>query len=143
MVPGAPGGIRRLCELIDEYGDELEADFRQFYGLRLADVFRGLLSPRDAIVLAGQLGTIPYSRFRARALGVDGLMGWSRTEDLLADAIDAIQSAAVGIARSNGAKAKAPDPYPRPHMTREEELVDVPSIDDFPIHLVVAMTTKK
>lgn len=144
MVPRPAGGIRQLCELIDEYGEELTADLQQIYGLRLADVFRGALAPRDVLVLAGQLGTVPESRVRAATLGGPGFAGWSRVADILADIHDSIVDNSVVTIKSAGGKANAAEPYPRPSLAADEpEVVDVPTIDDFPIHLVVAMTRKK
>lgn len=144
MVPGGTGEIRRLCELVDEYGDELAADFRQFYQLRLADVWRGLLSPGDALALAGQLGTIPGSRFRALCLGGLEFVGWTREADILADLHDALVTNSVVTIKSAGGKTQQPDPYPRPVRKDDPaETIEVPTIDEFPIHLVMAMTSQK
>lgn len=144
MVPGADGGSRRLCELINEYGDELEADFTQFFHLDITDVWRGLLSPRRVLVLAGQLGTVPGSRFRAASLGGPEFNGWTREADVLADIHDSIVDNSVVTVKSAGGKAQRPDTYPRPVVKEDQtETVDVPTIDDFPIHMVIAMTQKK
>lgn len=144
MVHGRTGKIRRLCELVDEYGDELEADFQEFYTLELAAVWRGQLSPGRVLALAGQLGTVTGSRFRAMTLGGMQFAGWTREADVLADLHDAIVDNSVLTVNSAGGKAKSPDPYPRPSSQKDEGItVDVPTIDDFPIHLIMAMTSQK
>lgn len=143
MVLGPTGGIQRLCELVDEYGDELEADFRQFYGLRLRDAFSagGTLSAGEALVLAGQLGTVPDSRFRAMSLGGLEFAGWSREADVLADIHDALVDNSIITVKSAGGKAGSANPYPRPKRDKPEvDVVEVFDIDDFPIHAVMAMT---
>lgn len=144
MVPGADGGIKQLCDLVDEFGDELEADFTQFYQLDIADVWRGQLSPRRVLVLAGQLGTVPGSRFRALTLGGADFVGWTRDSEILADVHDAIVDNSLVTSKVAGGKPGAPTPYPRPLRKEDRpQTVDVPSIDDFPIHMVVAMTSQK
>ena len=145
MVPRPAGGIRGLCDLLDEFGDAIEADFTQFYsGLDIADVWRGLLSPRRALVLAEQLGFIPGSRFRALTLGSLDFVGWDRATTVLADIHDALVDNSVVTIKSAGGKSQRPDPYPRPAAYKAADVeVEVMDIDDFPIHLVVAMTRKK
>ncbi len=141
MVHRGAGGIRGLCDLLDKYGDEIEADFTQFYRLDIADVWRGALSPRRALVLASRLADVPDSRYRAEALGGREYLGWDRIATLLADLNDAITDNSVVTVKAAGGKATRPDPYPRPMAEAEaEETIDVPTIDDFPIHLVTAMT---
>ena len=142
MVPLTAGGILELCDLVDEHGDELEADFAQFYnGLDIADVWRGQLSPRRVLVLAGQLGTIPGSRFRAATLGGSDWLGWSPEARLLADLVDAVVDNSVVTVKSAGGKTKRPEPYPRPIAAADKPIdVAAMTIDDFPIHMVMAMT---
>lgn len=139
MVPGRTGGIRELCELIDEHGDELQADFRQFYGLRLADVFQGALAPWEALALAEQLASEPLSRYRAAALGDPMFLGHGRTESILSDLADLILDNSLVTVKAAGGKARRPDRYERPDASKPQQ-VEVMDIDDFPIHLVLAMT---
>jgi len=144
VVHGRAGKIRELCELVDKYGDELESDFTQFYSIDIADVWRGLLSARRALVIAGQLGTIPGSRFRACILGGPEFIGWSREAQVLADLFDALVDNSVVTAKVAGGKPSSPTPYPRPVPAEDKAaVVDVPTIDDFPIHMVMALTARK
>lgn len=142
MVPRTVGGIRKLCELVDEFGDAVEADFQQFYNLDLSGVWRGETPPRRALALAEQLATIPNSRLRALSLGDVANVGWGRAEWILADLYDALTDNSVVTVKAAGGKASRPSPYPRPDVpdVRAAEEVRVPTIEDFPIQMVVAMT---
>jgi hypothetical protein len=125
-------GTGQLCELIDGYGDEITADFRQFYsGLDLADVWRGKLSPATALVLVEQLKTIPMSRFRAQVMGGFEHLGWTPDTYLAAALYDAMNTNSVITAKSAGGKARDPEPYPRPDQAAKSIQVD--DIDDFPV----------
>lgn len=141
MVPRPVGGIRGLCDLLDEYGDALQADFRQFYsGLDIADVWRGLLSPRDALVLAAQLAFVPSSRYRALALGGVQFIGWDPNTSVLSDIHDAVVDNSVVTIKSAGGKSQRPEAYPRPQPKAVAPPTVVPSIENFPIHMVMALT---
>jgi hypothetical protein len=144
VVPDQAGGIRRICDLVDEHGEAIEADLTEFYNLDIADVWRGLLSPRRALVLVGQLGSIPGSRFRGASLGGPEFVGWSRDVGMLADIFDALVDNSVVTVKAAGGKTGRPDTYPRPVAAKDKaQSVDVPSIDDFPIHMVAGLTKKK
>lgn len=117
------GGIRRLCELVDEYGHRLTADFQQFYGLRLSDVWDGGLAVDHALALAEQLGTIPDSRVAAHAAGSDRFMTWDATTVAVADLHDRITHLIMG---AFGKKAPASMLYPRPEAQKP-----VGTVDDF------------
>jgi hypothetical protein len=139
--------MTQLCELVDEYQGALEADFAQFYsGLDLADVWRGALTKRRALELAEQLAFEPRSRYRAQALGGAEFIGHDKVAILLSDLYDALNGNTVVTAKAAGGKPKTPDPYPRPEVKKPAEsggvntTVDVPTIDEFPIHLVIGMT---
>jgi len=71
-------------------------------------------------------------------------MGWGRDVSLLADLHDAVVDNSVVTIKAAGGKSRRPQHYPRPEMKAEkEDTIAVPTIDDFPIHLVVALTQKK
>lgn len=107
-------------------------------------MWRGQLSSRRALTLAGQLGTEPGSRFRALSLGGLEFVGWTRDSEILADLHNAIVDNSLITAKAAGGKPRTPDPYPRPvHKQDRTPTVDVPTIDDFPIHMVMAMTSPK
>jgi hypothetical protein len=146
VVPGSPGGIKALNDLVDEYADELEADFLEFYRVDLTDVWRGALTPRRALVLVGQLVTSTNSRYRAASLGTDAIqfVGYGRLESMTADLIDRISELAYITAKANGGKPRKPTPYPRPEVNPDitDSAVTATDIDDFPIWDAVALTTK-
>lgn len=136
--------MTQLCELVDEYGPYLRADFQQFYnGLDLADVWRGGITRRRALELAEQLAFEPRSRYRAMILGGPEWIGQDRPVAVLMDLFDALQANTVVTAKTGGGKPKTPDEYPRPVVTKKSDpkVIQSPTIDDFPIGLVVALTT--
>lgn len=136
MVRERPGGIAQLCDLVDEHGDALEADFQQFYRLDLADVWRGAMSPRRALVLAEQLAYEPHSRYRAFALGGPEYIGWDRLAPQLAELIDATNLGTVVAIKAAGGKSEAPPPYPRPAPPKiaKDDVEEQPlTIDNFDI----------
>lgn len=107
-------------------------------------MWRGLVSSRRVLALAGQLGTNPASRFRAATLGGPEFVGWTREADVLADIYDALVENSVITIKTAGGKTDSPDPYPRPVLEKDKpETIDVASIDDFPIHMIIAMTSQK
>lgn len=144
MVPGGAGGIRGLCDLVDDYGAELRGDFQEFYQLDLVDVWRGLITPRRALDLAESLTTVPRSRFRAAVMGDQAWMGWSAETAVLADLYDATRDAMVKNLEVWGGKATVPR-YPRPPAGKsavdDTEQQKPKTIAEFPIWEVMRMTS--
>jgi hypothetical protein len=139
--------MTRLDEAINEHGAELEADFRSIYGCRLTDVFRGLMTPREANALVGQLVYRTDSHYRAALLGSTRWIGWGQDVTVLADLFDAVNSNTVVTARVAGAKPQKPDRYPRPETPQADEnseahIFAADDLDDFPIQAVIAKTSK-
>jgi hypothetical protein len=132
-----------LHRLIGEHGRPIEADLRQFYGVRLTDLWRGLVTPREVLVLVEQLALEPRSRYRAAALGSNEFIGWDRLTALTADLFDALQANTVVTARVGGGKAKQPPHYPRPTVAPVAPVVrEITSedIDSFPFATAIATT---
>lgn len=92
------------------------ADFRQFYGLRLADVWTGALGIREVILLSGQLLSIPDSRYLAELEGGPQFSGWDHDRALLADIRDLLLAIASGL---SGSKLTDQELYPRPQQDVE------------------------
>lgn len=67
--------------LLDEYGDEIEADLQREYRVDLLDFYRGTLSARRVGVLVRQLSV---NSALVRALN-DGQPQWVNTDHLIAD----------------------------------------------------------
>lgn len=67
--------------LLDEHGDEIEADLSRFHNLDLCDLYRGTLSLRRVGVLVHHL---PHNSALVIALN-DGQPKWTNIEHLLAD----------------------------------------------------------
>lgn len=103
---GEPGGIRGLCELIDEHAEAIEADLLE-WGWRLADV--GVrFSWRDLLVMVRRFQALP-STATSRAIHGEH---WSVTDQLLAAVTDLLQ---VGNwQRQNKKSAPKPKPLTRP-----------------------------
>lgn len=141
--------MKGLCDVVDEHAVALRHDFQAIYGLDLVDVWRGKLSRTRALDLIQGLAYEPNSRYRTQALGDESFHGWGRLEAAVADLIDAVQQNTHATIKVGGGKASSPDPYPRPEVT-ERSWADIPempapeelTIRNFPIHAVVAMTSK-
>lgn len=67
--------------MLNEYGDEIEADLARYYRIDLCDFYRGLLSSRRLAVLIRHL---PHDSAVVTAIN-DGQPVWGSTEHLLAD----------------------------------------------------------
>lgn len=139
-----------LSDALEEHDVAIRADFQQFYALDIVDVWRGTLTKRRALQLLEGLAQEPRSRYRAAALGEDyAFHEWDRTTQVLADVYDAVQNLTYVTAKVQGAKPKQPETYPRPKLPelRPDELVMPPveelTIDNFPIHAVMALTAMK
>ncbi len=91
------------------------ADFREYYGLRLTDVFRfdGSLLVGEAAILARQL---PHtSRTMCAVQGGMEYRGWDVQTHLLAALVDSLNVSNYMFAKVNSKKrVKAPAPVPRP-----------------------------
>lgn len=91
------------------------ADFREYYGLRLTDVFRfdGSLSVGEAAILTRQL---PHtSRTMSAVQGGAEYLGWDVQTHLLAALVDSVNVSNYMFAKVNSKKrVKAPAPVPRP-----------------------------
>ncbi|WP_159794451.1 hypothetical protein [Puerhibacterium puerhi] len=100
-----------VCGYLDRYEVELVADFQQFYGLRLEQMWAGHLEPREVLVRIHGLMTEPWSRFRAAHLrdnppdvtggdGVPSWLGWTPSTQYL------VTVANLLITKWGGKKAK-------------------------------------
>jgi hypothetical protein len=131
VVLRCPGGRQQLCELVDEYGKELRGDLERFYGLDLADAWRGRLTARRVLDIAEHLHTEHHSRYRAALLGDPRFVGWTPTDDLLADQFELAQSVA-------GVLDAKVVPYPRPQVKAKPK---PSSFAEFDIHAAVRQTS--
>lgn len=103
-----------LLALIREHGDAIEADLA-FRGFDLLDLWRGRLTARKVDVLIR--GLPPDSATRIALNGRDPL--WTRTDHVLADLVDSVNSVAWITAnhdRKRSEQTKFPEPYPRPGL---------------------------
>ena len=122
MVHGAEstGGTEGLAGLIDDYGEAIEADLQEYFGLDLLDVFRpdGRLTPGKVLRLLSQLGV--ESRTVAEMAGNRDLRGWTQDRAILADLWDL-------IAAVNTPPKKRRPRYPRPGGRRRiARVADLP-----------------
>ena len=91
------------------------ADFREYYGLRVTDVFKfdGSLPIGEAAILARNLPQ--SSRTVAAVAGGKEYLGWDMNTHLLAALVDSVQVSNYMFAKVNSKKrVKAPVPVPRP-----------------------------
>ncbi|GAU66658.1 hypothetical protein SSP35_03_03060 [Streptomyces sp. NBRC 110611] len=112
---GERGGTLALCELTDEYGTALLADFRRFYGLDLAEALFGS-QPVAPSLLLGLVEELPEDSALAAAVrGGPHHRGWTVSAHLLASVIDAVNDAAWITAQANSRKRiRRPRRFPRP-----------------------------
>jgi hypothetical protein len=130
VVLRCTGGRKQLCELVDEHGKELRADFQQFYGLDLADAWRGRLTATRVLDLAEQLHAVPDSRYRAAAAGDPSFVGWNQAAAVAADQYEMSQLVA-GVKREHVLE------YPRPSVKAKKPK----SFDDFDIFAAVQQSS--
>lgn len=107
----------------------LFADFREFYGINLSDVWRGMLSVREVFILSEQLETKPESRYRAALLGGPQFIGWGTDRYLTADVRDMLLALLAGY----GKQALTEDDWwPRPtDSRRNQKSTEVGTLADF------------
>lgn len=99
--------------MLRHHGGALEADFERYYGRDVLDVYRGTLSLRKASNLALML---PPGAITWQEAGTDS--AWTITDHLLADVLDALNTA--NWQRGQDGNRKRPDPVPRPRELREK-----------------------
>lgn len=124
-----PPGILSLGRFVVEHFERLEADFRTFYGLTLAEALWG----RDAIsgrYLRSLVSSLPLTGAVGHALDDPRATGWGNTEELLAALIETVDSGNRLYFRANTKRGtRQPDPItvPRPERkTGETEDVSRP-----------------
>jgi hypothetical protein len=92
------------------------ADFQQFYGLDLSELWTGGLSARRVLILSEHLKDIPDSRYRAATLGGPQFLGWDDDRYLAADTRDFMLAILTSL---GGQKLTAEDLYPRPERAED------------------------
>lgn len=110
------GGSNGLAKLIDQYGEQLNADFQSFYFLDFVKVMTpgSGYSPRRVLSMIRQLP--PESRTVAALRGGDQFYGWGVDRYLLAAQVDAIRENTHAFISANSPKKrpKPPEPVARP-----------------------------
>ncbi|MFG2228032.1 hypothetical protein [Streptomyces sp. NPDC048644] len=122
------GRVRQLGKLIGaihairDFSDELEADFLEFFGVDLLDVWRGRLSLRRVHVLIQSLIKKPgRSTFLAQ---VDESASWSVMDHLLARVSDATEISNYLFIKANSEgpdELQVPEPVQRPGQGTQEK----------------------
>ena len=112
---GLAGGSLGLCELIDNYGTALLADFYRFYRLDLTEALYGSRPVAPCLLLALVEELPDESAFAATVRGGPQHRGWTVSAHLLASVIDAVGEAAWITAQTNSKKRiRRPKRFPRP-----------------------------
>ncbi|MFB9661601.1 hypothetical protein ACFQS3_02665 [Glycomyces mayteni] len=93
--------------MLHAYGDDIEADFHEYYRLDIADVYTGALSPAKAFRLMLRLPAA--SRFIRAVAGPKA--EWNASEYILAGILDTLANANW---QRGGGKGRRPKPIPRP-----------------------------
>jgi len=117
--------------MIDRYGEAIEGDFRFYYHARFLDVFDGIMSPREALVLIGRL---PGDSALAEAMAQDDelaqrastgespqrprIRDFGPTNQLLTTVADRLAEVVAAVAHLGGGKVE-PTPLPRPETAAE------------------------
>ncbi|MGV9263157.1 hypothetical protein ACWDRR_00670 [Kitasatospora sp. NPDC003701] len=102
-----------LAGLIDQHGDDIDADFRRYYGLDVADVGTPGLTWRRLGALVNRL---PREGCYARAVVGAEEAEWTTDRHLLASVVDHLRGTNYllgGLLVANGAK-RNPVPPPEP-----------------------------
>lgn len=98
-----------------DHFEEVFADFREYYNLRLTDVLRfdGSLTVAEAAILVKKL---PHgSRTVAAMQGGEDYWGWTPDRHILASLLDAVNANTFAFVSANSKKKpKAPKPVQRP-----------------------------
>ena len=103
LQPDVAGGSAGLADLVDEYGEALEADFARYYHLDLRDFLTGVDHPARALRLIGYLpegsafrstlAAAPDTRRKRRAAaGWEEHYGWTSDSYLLAAIYSAVMA---------------------------------------------------
>lgn len=116
--------------MIDEHGVDLLADFQQFYGLNLQDLWTGQLSTRRAVLLLGRLLDIDDSRYRAALRGGPQFIGWGPDRYIAAATHDWMLILASAWLDQN---ASIDDFWKRPQRTVAATADEVGTISDFSV----------
>lgn len=122
QVPG--GGSAGLVDLIDRYGEAIEADLLETYGVDLAEFYRGKRSPRqilrllamlpDTCRLQAHLASEPRrGKATAKSEPWREHWGWGRDRHMFADLWDAM----VAVAPLKGKAPKYARPENKPQGT--------------------------
>ena len=110
---GGAGKLPGLVWLLREHGEAVEADFQRYYGIELAGLWRGEISPRRVMVLAKNL---PYGAQTWIDAGTDN--AWSPETHLLAHATFLLEGANW---QRGGGKGKTPKPLETPGEERRKQ----------------------
>ncbi|WP_259454009.1 hypothetical protein [Streptomyces ginkgonis] len=101
--------------VVQEHGDELEADLFEFFNIDLLDLWRGRLSLRRVAVLIDALAKKPGRSTLLAA--IDSTAAWSAGDYLLArvsDALDVSNYLFLKAHSADSAGIEAPSPLSRP-----------------------------
>ncbi|BCP36362.1 hypothetical protein MINTMi198_17320 [Mycobacterium intracellulare M.i.198] len=142
------GGSLELARLIDEAGEDLIPDLKQYYGIDLRDLFSEdkPLSPRWALMHVLHLPI--ESAFVAQLRGGPEFRGWSPDRYMAARLIDlqAIQNwMFLSANRDPDSKApEMPEPYPLPDDIKvKKQLKDKPGSFGFMAKTLLAKAKKR
>lgn len=118
----AGGGSLELARLIDEYGQHLIPDLKEYYGIDLRDLFAedSPLDPRWVLMHASNLPIA--SSYVAAQRGGSEFTGWDQAQYDRAAMIDALNDLGYILIMANrDPSKKAPEPPKRYRRPNDEE----------------------
>jgi hypothetical protein len=114
----AVGKLRGLIELIDEYGEFLAADLREYYQVDLRDLFRPDAGLTPLYLLALVRGLPMECRFNAERRGGPEFRGWDAGRYIDAATVNAVRALQwTYVSAHSKSKPKPPDPFPIPDLS--------------------------
>jgi hypothetical protein len=112
------GKLRGLTELVDEYGEFLAADLREYYQLDLRDLFRPEAGLGPLYLLSLIRGLPMDSRFNAERRGGPEFRGWDAGRYIDVAAVNALRALQwTYVAAHSKQKPKLPEPFPIPDLS--------------------------
>ncbi len=112
------GKLRGLTELVDEYGEFLAGDLREYYGVDLRDLFRDNNRLTPLYLLSLIRGLPMESRFNAERRGGQQFRGWDAGRYIDVATVNAVRALQwTYVAAHSKNKPKAPEPFPIPDKT--------------------------
>lgn len=112
------GGSQGLAQLIDEYGEVIAADLKEYYNVDLRDIFNPEARLTPLWLLTLLKGLPEGSRFVAEKRGGQQFRGWDAGRYATVATVNAVRALQwTYVAAHSKSKPKPPDPFPIPESS--------------------------